>query len=248
MNSSDPNLLSPLEGLNSKIQYFALPYGAIGFVANLLANWAVLKLISEESPWKNEELKHYGTNFYFATLGLFGGSAVSLYNAYRCRHYWPLVLISIWKGVSCAIINGASMVANWSLHKGENNSNEALVYMWYPFALIMGFVGMGVVIEQGWEDQRMKIVVSLSIVALIGLMFCMRFFIGRDNPGQLQAEFWEWSIGFLMALCIMGGMACDWVLAVAADNMDGVPRGGDMETIAIYAYYIVSLLVSLGNA
>ena len=138
MNTSDAIAANPLDGLNTHMQCFALPYGAIGFVAHLLVNWAVFYLISEESPWKNKELQHFGTNFYFASLGMFGGFAVSLYNAYRCRHYWPLVLISIWKAVYCAIINGASMVTNWSLHKGQNNSNEALVYIWYPFALITG--------------------------------------------------------------------------------------------------------------
>ncbi|KAF2477193.1 uncharacterized protein BDR25DRAFT_339180 [Lindgomyces ingoldianus] len=238
---------SPLGALHEQMQCFALPFGVIGFVMHLLANWMLFYLICDESIWRGDTIKYPLMNFSMGSMGLLGGLGISIYNAIRCRDSWPLILISVWKAGFVIATNGASMLANWALSKGEDNANAVFALLMYPTTIIIGLVGLGAIAREGWEDYRMKIVCALSIVTFTTLTIGMRFFIGRENPGKLSEEFGEWTVGLLMGITMMSGMACDWILAVAANNLDGVPSGRDMEVIASFVFYFVAALIPVGN-
>lgn len=162
---------SPLTDLYSHMQCFALPYGALGFTLHILANWVIFCMIADESPWRSSGIKHAPQNFFAAWLGLLGGVAISIYNAIRCRHYWPLVVVSIWKGMFAGVINGASMVANLSVISGRETYLDLYVYTTYPFAVATGLAGLGVMIEQGWVDLRMKIGESELLLFCTAILF-----------------------------------------------------------------------------
>ncbi|KAF2192800.1 hypothetical protein K469DRAFT_717395 [Zopfia rhizophila CBS 207.26] len=242
------SLDTQISSLHEHMQCFALPYGGIGFVMHNLANWALFYLVCDESPWRNEPIKHAKINFYFAFLGVLGGPGIAIYNAIRCKDYWPLILVSLWKGAFALTTNAASMVSSWALIKNHENDDAIYGIFLYPLTIVIGLAGLGVVMEQGWGDYRMKIVCSIGIVAFVAVMVGMRAFIGRELPGDLAQECVEWTGGLLTSFWVIGGMLFDWVLAVAANNLSGVPRGGDFDVIATYAFYIVATLIPLGNA
>ena len=79
------------------------------------------------------------------------------------------------------------------------------------------------------------------------MMLATYFLIARGADRTLKDELKSCGMTFLITPWLMGGFVCDWVLAVAADNMTGVPTGENKEFLAIYISYLFAVLVPLAN-
>ncbi|KAF2731005.1 hypothetical protein EJ04DRAFT_567191 [Polyplosphaeria fusca] len=241
---------TPLDELRAHMQCFALPYGGIGFVIHILAYVSIFCIICHQSPWNMRPIKRISLNCCLGILGLGGGLAMGIYSAVQCRGYWPLVVVSIWKGLFALIINVGSMRQNWAYSDGnEFASNWVNLFLVAGSGVVVfGLVGMGATVQQGFEETSMKIVASCSIVAFVALLIAIRITLGRESPGDLATECLEWFAGVLGAICIISYIACDWILGIAANNLSGAPAGRDIEFILVYCFYSISTLISLGNA
>ncbi|ORY05484.1 hypothetical protein BCR34DRAFT_44867 [Clohesyomyces aquaticus] len=245
---------SPLDDLQSKMHCFALPFGALGFVVHFLGIIAIWYFINNESPLPTITIERFQQNLWMGCMGICGGIGVSIYNAIRCRDEWPLVLLSIWKGIVIASVNATSIELNIEFirrRRPYSRSNEPDVgasLVPYYFAPLVGIAGLGAIAWEGWEDPRMKTACSVAVVAYILVMAAIGTVIimGRDAKG-----FWHevgvWIFGLWLGVALLGVMVSDWILAAAAGNMDGVPRGRDIVFVCTYALYLAAALIPLMN-
>ncbi|KAF8533000.1 hypothetical protein BDD12DRAFT_785072 [Trichophaea hybrida] len=83
--------------LNSEIQCYALPYGAIGSVSHILTYYTIVLLSMGLSPltWRN--LNFPKIVQFLGVTGLIVGTASASFTIVRCRHRWQFLLIAIWK-------------------------------------------------------------------------------------------------------------------------------------------------------
>ncbi|KAF2790376.1 hypothetical protein K505DRAFT_327608 [Melanomma pulvis-pyrius CBS 109.77] len=249
MNTTIPG--SPLATLHSHMQCFDLPIGLISFLMHILAYWPIMDVHKGVLTYISEIPENPRYNIIACTAGLLGGLSISTYSAIQCRAYWPLVLISVWKGFFVVWINGTSILATLSHLYSSMDSDDAVVEACIIYTFLgagVGTVGLGVIMKQGWDDHRMLIVVAFILVAFVVAAIFWHLFICRRNWGDtIYEHIGIWGLWIGTSVCFLSPLACDWVLAVAANNINGVPSGENTKVVAVYVVYIIATLISLAN-
>lgn len=145
--------------LNEHLQCYALPFGVIGFIIDL-AGYLIWNCVFSWLSFWRKELERPERNMFLNACGLLGGIAIASYNATRCKSYWPLILISIWRAGIAWALNTISIISNWESTLEEDEAGATwLVWLspCYPSSIIVGLVGMGEIARQSWIEVKMKI-------------------------------------------------------------------------------------------
>ncbi|KAF8534809.1 hypothetical protein BDD12DRAFT_755045 [Trichophaea hybrida] len=191
--------ITPKKGfdMQSEIQCYTLPYGAIGFVSHILTYYTIAMLSAGRSPMKPwKKLKAPKWDMFLGVISLVIGTLITAFTIYRCRQRWQFLLIAVWKstlsvslgalGVSAsretrriAKLKESMETAQLLLPKGDSYDSALkpryrTILWWmllYVLGIFVGLTGLISLVINSW-GQRIKVVVLASEIfggIIIGL-------------------------------------------------------------------------------
>ncbi|MCJ1379728.1 hypothetical protein MMC17_002831 [Xylographa soralifera] len=240
---------SPLDtsSIQTSIQCYSLPYGAIGFLSHILTYKTILCLTFSHSPWiPCMTLTHYKLDATLGFLSLISAGILSLVAIVRCRFSWPFMLLIAWKlllsvTLACMTMHRAYEVSQGNIHRGQITKKPGFWLIAYGFGMLLGVVGLFDILIKVWptRSKKMEIITgafaaAIGIVALLGaLRACCTH--AKDVAG------WYAFLGSIGAGGVLAALYCDWILAAievqGGGNWWGFPSG---DIAAIYWSYFVA--------
>lgn len=256
-----------------KIRCYALPYGGIGFLGDLLTYYTIICLNFGKSPiWPFRELNKPFHSIILASVSLVATVLIHILTNIRCRQSWEFLFISLWKlslSISLAaitihvmvVVHGMANAGLLGISNLRDRIDESSVLRWlllYGFGILLGLIGISSLVRAEISSNDWLRSVTIGFGALTGVFF------GTGVSPFLEAQWWRrdmeegygsWIFSRVMTAIIMvaasGLLAVgfflapysDFALATIAGPWTGVPSSDD--AILFWAYFIAQRLPML---
>ncbi|KAF1958612.1 hypothetical protein CC80DRAFT_545943 [Byssothecium circinans] len=236
---------------HADMQNFALPYDGIGFALEIALLWGfVFFTIWQSSPWKGTGLKHPVRNFWFCLMGLAGGLSASIYNLRLCDRIQLIVFVGAYKLIRVGAWNIFGLMLNHNVREGKEVSTlegcvHFILFGFHLWSSIFGLFIGELVTRMHWANTDMRIIwiVFLGVFVAVIIVMAIRSFIPQTDMKFFESCAWS----LLSGLIFCGDICCNWVLAVAAGNISGLPTRHDTGFVAVHIAYVIAMLAPLAN-
>ena len=230
------------------LRCYALPYGGLGFISDMLTLYTIWMLSHGYTPWfPKRELKGGWPDMILAGVGSCGTVVSTIYTIVRCRGRWAFVLIAIWKLFLSICLNAMVFHAAF-IRRGYRYASTLIISRWtwlYGIGLAFGLAGLFdlAFVDPGHQSHTLltlgSLLASLPLVRCGLALFVALFdddlgdflknlsFPFHDDELLDSVEWWPW-LQLLSAFAVNYGIATavlsNWILAaIAIDNWSGKP-------------------------
>ncbi|KAF9451090.1 hypothetical protein P691DRAFT_724712 [Macrolepiota fuliginosa MF-IS2] len=247
----------PTRGLDlqSGVQCYALPYGALGCVSHALTYYTLTCLWFGRSPlWPFWKLSCRTYNIVITSGGLAISTIISIITIVNCQNIWQFSVIAAWK-MSISLLSGITgiHVACATGKNGEASTKDTRKSMWwiviYFLGMIAGMSGlMSLVAKFLPLGGRLAILTGcffgiMFISMVIILLPCTRNW-GNDNQVSYTSWLVDGSWKYSVLFTFLAAFYSDLALGMMTDNLIGLPSS-KLNAAMFCLYFIAKRLMLL---
>ncbi|KAF8248016.1 hypothetical protein K440DRAFT_681310 [Wilcoxina mikolae CBS 423.85] len=201
--------MTPKKGfdMQSEIQCYTLPYGAIGFVSHILTYYTIVMLsagLSPLRPWK--KLKAPKWDMFLGVVGLLIGTLITVLTIYRCRQRWQFLLIAVWKSTLSVSLGALGVSASRETRRIANESYDSALkpqyraILWwmilYVLGIFVGLTGLISLVINSW-GERIRIVIlaseifggiTIGVGGLAGVLAVVFYYLDKADEQSSDAQ------------------------------------------------------------
>jgi hypothetical protein len=188
-------------------------------------------------------------------VALIASIAPATFTLIHCRNRWQFVLIAIWKiclsaTLSLATVTAAFMSKVDHLAEPPARKDIARSTIWlalYVVGLTIGLMGVGTWVKETWDNHTIRLItyafggICGGLILIPGVGSCCTWVDGHEDvlPLVYMGPIALAAGGIVM----LGVLYSDWILAVIAGNLAGVPSPDIL--ILYWAYFAAKRLPKL---